>query len=40
MTNNIVWYPHSVTKDDRSKQKHQRPCILWFTGLSGSGKSK
>jgi adenylylsulfate kinase len=30
---------HSVTKDDRSKQKQQRPCILWFTGLSGSGKS-
>jgi len=36
---NIVWHMHSVTKDERSKQKQQRPCILWFTGLSGSGKS-
>ncbi|MDC9728423.1 MAG: adenylyl-sulfate kinase [Methyloprofundus sp.] len=36
---NIVWYLHNVTKDERSKQKKQRPCILWFTGLSGSGKS-
>jgi len=40
MTNqNIVWHLHNVTKDERSKQKKQRPCILWFTGLSGSGKS-
>jgi len=30
---------HKVTKDERSNQKRQRPCILWFTGLSGSGKS-
>ena len=36
---NVVWHMHNVTKDDRSKQKKQRPCILWFTGLSGSGKS-
>jgi len=36
---NIVWHLHNVTKDERSKQKNQRPCILWFTGLSGSGKS-
>ena len=36
---NIVWHMHHVTKDDRAKQKQQRPCILWFTGLSGSGKS-
>lgn len=36
---NIVWHLHHVTKDDRAKQKKQRPCILWFTGLSGSGKS-
>ena len=39
MANNIEWHIHHVTKDDRSKQKQQRPCILWFTGLSGSGKS-
>ena len=36
---NVVWHMHNITKDDRSKQKKQRPCILWFTGLSGSGKS-
>lgn len=36
---NIVWHLHHVTKDERAKQKQQRPCILWFTGLSGSGKS-
>lgn len=36
---NVVWHLHNVTKDDRSTQKKQQPCILWFTGLSGSGKS-
>jgi len=36
---NVVWHMHHITKDDRAKQKQQRPCILWFTGLSGSGKS-
>ncbi len=38
-TFNIVWHPHPVTKENRSEQKQQRPCILWFTGLSGAGKS-
>lgn len=37
--NNIVWYLHKVTKEARSLQKKQRASILWFTGLSGSGKS-
>lgn len=36
---NIVWHLHPVTKENRAVQKKQRPCILWFTGLSGSGKS-
>ncbi len=36
---NIVWHPTQVTKAQRAEQKNQRPCILWFTGLSGSGKS-
>jgi len=36
---NILWHEHHVTKDERSKLKEQKPCILWFTGLSGSGKS-
>lgn len=36
---NIVWHPTQVSKLQRAEQKNQRPCILWFTGLSGSGKS-
>ena len=36
---NIVWHSHKITKAQRSALKKQRPCILWFTGLSGSGKS-
>lgn len=39
MSNNIVWHDHHVTKAERSALKEQKPCILWFTGLSGSGKS-
>ncbi len=39
MDKNIVWHDHQVTKDDRAGIKEQKPCILWFTGLSGSGKS-
>jgi bifunctional enzyme CysN/CysC len=29
----------TITKELRAQQKHQRPAVLWFTGLSGSGKS-
>ncbi|WP_457597744.1 adenylyl-sulfate kinase [Hydrogenimonas sp.] len=36
---NIVWHDHRLSKEERSKMKYQKPCILWFTGLSGSGKS-
>jgi adenylylsulfate kinase len=36
---NIVWHESHVTKEDRTKLINQTPCILWFTGLSGSGKS-
>jgi len=36
---NIVWHEHHVSKEERAALKNQRPCILWFTGLSGSGKS-
>ena len=38
-TPNLVWHDHHVTKKERAKLKDQKPCILWFTGLSGSGKS-
>ncbi|BCN92761.1 adenylyl-sulfate kinase [Thiomicrorhabdus immobilis] len=36
---NIVWHDHHVSRAERSEMKNQTPCILWFTGLSGSGKS-
>lgn len=36
---NIHWQAFAVDKAARSSLKHQRPRILWFTGLSGSGKS-
>ena len=36
---NIVWHDHAVTSAERVALKAQRPAILWFTGLSGSGKS-
>ena len=39
MSTNIVWHKAQVTKQDRTKLAAQKPCILWFTGLSGSGKS-
>lgn len=38
-TENTVWHPQQVTKADRAELKGQRPCLLWYTGLSGSGKS-
>ena len=36
---NIRWQPVEVDKSVRMSQKRQTPRILWFTGLSGSGKS-
>lgn len=38
-TENTVWHPQLVTADERAKQKNQQACLLWYTGLSGSGKS-
>jgi len=38
-SNNIVWHKPSVNVDDRWKSNGYRSCILWFTGLSASGKS-
>lgn len=36
---NIVWHHSEVTKEDRQKLLKHKSAILWFTGLSGSGKS-
>ena len=38
-TDNLRWQDLDVGKELRSRQKGQRPCVLWFTGLPGSGKS-
>ena len=36
---NIHFQALDINKSDRSALKSQKPCVLWFTGLSGSGKS-
>jgi len=36
---NVHWQALDVNKDARAAMKGQKPVILWFTGLSGSGKS-
>ena len=36
---NVVWHQHSIDKAFRSQLKKQKPVVLWFTGLSGAGKS-
>ena len=38
-TENTVWHDQNITKEQRSAQKKQKACLLWYTGLSGSGKS-
>jgi adenylylsulfate kinase len=39
MDNNIVWQPQRISKFDRAALNHQKPFVIWLTGLSGSGKS-
>lgn len=36
---NIKWQEMDINKQARAYQKGQKPAILWFTGLSGAGKS-
>jgi bifunctional enzyme CysN/CysC len=36
---NVRWQAFDVDKSARAELKGQRPCVLWFTGLSGAGKS-
>ena len=38
-SSNIVWHSHPVDQETRADQKSQRPLVIWFTGLSASGKS-
>lgn len=37
--NHIVWQQHAVSRNEREAQKQQQAAVLWFTGLSGAGKS-
>lgn len=37
--NNIHWQALEIDRKARALIKHQKPCCIWFTGLSGSGKS-
>lgn len=36
---NVVWHNHTVTRVEREHQHGHQGVLLWFTGLSGSGKS-
>ncbi|MFU7527265.1 sulfate adenylyltransferase subunit CysN [Qipengyuania sp. ASV99] len=36
---NVHWQPTTITREDHAALKNQKPRVLWFTGLSGSGKS-
>jgi bifunctional enzyme CysN/CysC len=36
---NVHWQAIDIDRAAQAKQKHQRPRLLWFTGLSGAGKS-
>ena len=39
MTENIVWQSNKVSALDRYRVLGQKGLVVWFTGLSGSGKS-
>jgi adenylylsulfate kinase len=36
---NVTWHAHAVTRENRQKLNGHRGAVLWFTGLSGCGKS-
>jgi len=36
---NITWHEGHVSREEREKVLRQKGCTIWFTGLSGSGKS-
>ncbi|MFT5523057.1 MAG: adenylylsulfate kinase [Pirellulaceae bacterium] len=35
----VTWHEHSVTRENREQLNGHRGCVIWFTGLSGCGKS-
>jgi bifunctional enzyme CysN/CysC len=36
---NVHWQPTDITRAEHARLKNQTPRVLWFTGLSGAGKS-
>lgn len=36
---NVTWHDHQVTRHDREALNGHKGCVIWFTGLSASGKS-
>ena len=36
---NVHWHDGEISREDRGRLLHQQGATLWFTGLSGSGKS-
>ncbi|WP_417273603.1 sulfate adenylyltransferase subunit CysN [Celeribacter halophilus] len=36
---NIHWQATDISREHHASMKHQKPAVLWLTGLSGSGKS-
>ncbi|WP_404308740.1 adenylyl-sulfate kinase [Neorhodopirellula lusitana] len=39
ISQNIVWHEDTVSRERRESNLKQRGCVVWFTGLSGCGKS-
>ena len=35
----VRWHEHAVSREEREKLKGHKGCVIWFTGLSASGKS-
>ncbi|RAX10558.1 adenylyl-sulfate kinase [Photorhabdus bodei] len=39
LSENVVWHPHQLTRVQREIENGHPALVIWFTGLSGSGKS-
>jgi adenylylsulfate kinase len=39
MSSSVTWHNHKVSRDEREELSGHRGCVIWFTGLSASGKS-
>jgi len=38
-SSNVVWHKPTIHREDRELRNHHKAMVLWFTGLSASGKS-